>query len=188
MEWWQGSGLPQKEDWAGYPARTFLHISGGWLVMHLASESLSLSLFSAPCWQCLSQGSRLSLPALRERWHLSTHHIQVTWFNLYFFHNTLLWRTPGNTFLSFYPGANATLQCVLHIAFLLHRLEISSSVIYMVKQFQNNFGIFLCKVVSCNYFLKLFFLCITNLRLRAVFALMYFYSCYFFPVRLDLKL
>lgn len=78
---------------AVYPTRTFLHISGGCLVMHLASQSLSLSQFSAPCWQCLSQGHVCwsTWTFLHsERWDLSTHHIQVTWFNLYLFHNTLL--------------------------------------------------------------------------------------------------
>lgn len=36
----------------------------GWLVMHLASQSLSLSQFSAPCWQCLS--ARVTSAEVRE--------------------------------------------------------------------------------------------------------------------------
>lgn len=94
------------------------------LGMHLPSKSLSCPSSWHPAVNAWAKGSRLlkcvSLPSLRERWDLSTHLIQMTWFNLSLLHITFLGHLATSIF-HFVPGW--VQACNVCVPFLFHRIK-----------------------------------------------------------------
>lgn len=102
------------------------HIWG--VVSDASCQHLSLSQFLAPCWQCLSRRVMSVEPSCTQREVRSEHtSVQVTWFNLYLFHNNLMgWGVYLAT--AFFHFILGQVQCVLHANFLFHWLKISQMV------------------------------------------------------------
>lgn len=103
------------------------HIWG--VVSDASCQHLSLSQFLAPCWQCLSRRVVPVEPSCTQREVRSEHtSVQVTWFNLYFFRNTLLGGRGVHLATAFFHFILGQVQCVPHAAFLFQGLKISQTV------------------------------------------------------------